>query len=153
MARAIESRQKCCADIPYTMPPRSNLDQAESGDPKTALRKRVRGNHSLEPILLNGLRHRAKSGWAIDRCEVSSGLDISPLHRVHSLMTAKDLRRIVRSHGCLEKRQRGSHVRIECGKCVTTVPVHAGEDIGPGLLRRIERDLERCLGKGWLKKS
>jgi HicA toxin of bacterial toxin-antitoxin, len=49
-------------------------------------------------------------------------------------------------------RQRGSHLRIECGKCVTTVPVHAGEDIGPGLLRRIERDLEPCLGKGWLKK-
>jgi predicted RNA binding protein YcfA (HicA-like mRNA interferase family) len=33
-------------------------------------------------------------------------------------------------------------LRIECGQCVTTVPVHAGEDIGPGLLRRIERDLE-----------
>ena len=42
--------------------------------------------------------------------------------------------------------------RHECGRCVTTVPVHAGEDIGPGLLRRIERDLEPCLGKGWLKK-
>lgn len=39
-----------------------------------------------------------------------------------------------------------------CGQCVTTVPIHAGEDIGPGLLRRIERDLEPCLGKGWLKK-
>jgi predicted RNA binding protein YcfA (HicA-like mRNA interferase family) len=35
---------------------------------------------------------------------------------------------------------------------VTTVPVHAGEDIGPGLLRHIERDLEPCLGKGWFKK-
>ena len=35
---------------------------------------------------------------------------------------------------------------------MTTVPVHAGEDIGPGLLRRIVRDLEPCLGKGWLKK-
>jgi len=29
---------------------------------------------------------------------------------------------------------------------------HTGEDIGPGLLRQIERDLEPCLGKGWLKK-
>jgi predicted RNA binding protein YcfA (HicA-like mRNA interferase family) len=67
-------------------------------------------------------------------------------------MTAKDLLRLLRSHGCTEKRQRGSHLRVECGKCVTTVPVHAGEDIGPGLLRRIERDLEACLGKGWLKK-
>ncbi|MGH9382795.1 MAG: type II toxin-antitoxin system HicA family toxin [Vicinamibacterales bacterium] len=68
-------------------------------------------------------------------------------------MTARDLRRILRSFGCVEIRQRGSHLRIECGHCVTTVPVHAGEDIGPGLLRRIERDLEPCLGKGWLKKS
>jgi predicted RNA binding protein YcfA (HicA-like mRNA interferase family) len=66
-------------------------------------------------------------------------------------MTARDLRRIPRSLGSIETRQRGSHVRIECGKCVTTMPVHAGEDIGPGLLRRIERDLEPCLGKGWLK--
>ena len=65
-------------------------------------------------------------------------------------MTAKDLRRILRSHGCVETRQRGSHVRVQCGGCV---PVHAGEDIGPGLLRHIERDLEPCLGKGWLKKS
>jgi hypothetical protein len=30
-------------------------------------------------------------------------------------------------------------------------PSNAGEDIGPGLLRRIERDLAPCLGKGWLK--
>ncbi len=48
--------------------------------------------------------------------------------------------------------QRTLHLRIECGRCVTTVPVHTGEDIGPGLLRRIERDLEPCFGKGWLKK-
>ena len=67
-------------------------------------------------------------------------------------MTAKDLRRILRSFGCVEIRQRGSHLRIECGRCITTVPVHAGEDTGPGLLRRIELYLEPCLGKGWLKK-
>jgi hypothetical protein len=29
--------------------------------------------------------------------------------------------------------------------------VHSGEDLGPGLLRAIERDLEACLGKGWLR--
>ena len=46
---------------------------------------------------------------------------------------------MLRSFGCVESRQLGSHLRIECGCCVTTVPVHAGEDIGPGLLRRIER--------------
>ena len=48
-------------------------------------------------------------------------------------MTAKDLRRVLRFFGCVETRQRGSHLRIECGRCVTTVPVHTGEDIGPGL--------------------
>jgi predicted RNA binding protein YcfA (HicA-like mRNA interferase family) len=47
-------------------------------------------------------------------------------------MTAKDLRRLLRSRGCVEVRQRGSHLRVECGGCVTTVPVHAGEDIGRG---------------------
>ena len=66
-------------------------------------------------------------------------------------MTAKALRRLLRERGCVEVRQKGSHIRIQCGACVTTVSVHAGEDIGVGLLRKIERDLESCLGKGWLK--
>jgi predicted RNA binding protein YcfA (HicA-like mRNA interferase family) len=68
-------------------------------------------------------------------------------------VNAKDIRRILMAFGCVESRQRGSHLRIECGRCITTVPVHAGEDIGPGLLREIERDPEPCLGKGWLKRS
>ena len=40
-------------------------------------------------------------------------------------------------------RTRGSHVflRHKDGR-VTTVPVHAGETIGPGLLRSILRDVE-----------
>jgi len=42
-------------------------------------------------------------------------------------------------------------VHVRCGRCQTTVPVHAGEDIGPGLLASIQRDLEPCLGKRWLK--
>jgi len=68
-------------------------------------------------------------------------------------MRARELRRVLKERGCVEARQRGSHLRIECGSCVTTVPVHSGEEIGPGLPRRIERDLEPCLGKGWLRKS
>jgi predicted RNA binding protein YcfA (HicA-like mRNA interferase family) len=59
-------------------------------------------------------------------------------------VTAKDLRRILRSFGCIESRQQGSHLRVECDRCITTVPAHAGEDIGPGLLRRIERGLKPC---------
>ena len=66
-------------------------------------------------------------------------------------MKAKELRRILKALGCVEVRQVGSHVRIQCGQCFTTVPVHAGEDIGKGLLRAIERDLEPCLGANWLK--
>ena len=66
-------------------------------------------------------------------------------------MTARELLRILRSKGCVELRQKGSHVRVQCGSCFTTVPVHAGEELGRGLLRAIERDLEPCLGKGWLK--
>ena len=65
-------------------------------------------------------------------------------------MTARTLLKLLRSLGCQEVRQKGSHVRVKCGRCPTTVPVHAGEDLGPGLLRAIERDLEPCLGKGWL---
>lgn len=67
------------------------------------------------------------------------------------LMTSKDLLRRLRQLGCVEVRQKGSHVSVRCGRCVTSVPVHSGEDLGRGLLRSIERDLEPCLGKGWLK--
>lgn len=65
-------------------------------------------------------------------------------------MTARQLLRILRRKDCIEVRRRGSHVRVRCGKCVTTVPDHAGEDLGIGLLNQIRRDLEPCLGEGWL---
>ena len=52
--------------------------------------------------------------------------------------------------GCEKVRQKGSHVRIRCGSCFTTVPVHKGETLGKGLLDSIEKDLEPCLGEGWL---
>ncbi|WP_419923467.1 type II toxin-antitoxin system HicA family toxin [Candidatus Poriferisodalis sp.] len=61
------------------------------------------------------------------------------------------LRRLRRS-GCQVLRQRGSHVRLRCGDCLATVPVHPGRDIPVGTLRSIERQLEPCLGKGWLKR-
>lgn len=67
-------------------------------------------------------------------------------------MTGSQLLRVLRALGCTEVRRRGSHVRVRCSECYTTVPVHAGEDLGPGLLRAIERDLEPCLGKGWLER-
>ena len=66
---------------------------------------------------------------------------------------AKELLRVLRGLGCKELRQEGSHIRIECDKCHSTVVMHPGEDIGKGLLRRIERDLEPCLGKRWLQRK
>ena len=67
-------------------------------------------------------------------------------------MKAKELLKKLKGLGCVEVRTKGSHVRVGCGKCFTTAPVHAGEDLGLGLLKAIERDLEPCLGKGWLSK-
>jgi predicted RNA binding protein YcfA (HicA-like mRNA interferase family) len=67
-------------------------------------------------------------------------------------VTGKALLKILKSLGCEEVRQESSHVRVRCGRCLTTVPVHAGEDLGKGLLRAIERSLEPCLGKTWLKR-
>jgi len=60
------------------------------------------------------------------------------------------LRRLVKEHGCERLRQKGSHVRVRCGGCFTTIPLHAGEDLGAGLLAKIRRDLDPCLGKGWM---
>jgi predicted RNA binding protein YcfA (HicA-like mRNA interferase family) len=66
-------------------------------------------------------------------------------------VTSRELRRILKRFGCVEVRQTGSHLIIRCGTCQTVVPVHAGQDLGPGLLRAIYRDLEACLGKDWWK--
>ena len=68
-------------------------------------------------------------------------------------MKGKEVLRVMLKLGCTKARQRGSHVRMvcPCGRHQTVIPVHAGEDLGPGLLRAIERDFELCLGKGWLR--
>ena len=65
--------------------------------------------------------------------------------------TGKELLRLLRAKGCSEPRQNGSHVRVQCGNCSTTVPIHSGETLPIGTLKQIERDLAPCLGKGWLK--
>ena len=69
-------------------------------------------------------------------------------------MRARELLKVLRSLGCEEVRKgKGSHVRWRCGKCLTTIPVHRGEELGPGLLAKIERDLEPCLGKDWITRN
>ena len=54
----------------------------------------------------------------------------------------------LRKVGFEETRQRGSHVRLRHpdGR-VVTVPVHPGQEIGRGLLRKIIRDAEISVEK------
>lgn len=61
--------------------------------------------------------------------------------------------RIIERAGCVQLRQRGSHVVVQRpGGCQTVViPVHRGQDIPIGTRRAIERSLEPCLGKGWMR--
>jgi len=66
-------------------------------------------------------------------------------------VTPRELIRILRAVGAEEVRKgKGSHVRFRVGRCSTTVAVHFGEDMKPGTIRGIERDLEPCLGPKWL---
>lgn len=64
--------------------------------------------------------------------------------------TAKDIRRLLRKHKCVELRQTGSHLQVRCdGGCVTTIPVHGNHDIKTGTLKAIEKSLGMCLGPDW----
>lgn len=58
-------------------------------------------------------------------------------------LKGKEVVRLLEKIGFHVVRTRGSHIflRHEDGR-VTTVPVHSGETIGPGLLRSILRDVE-----------
>jgi predicted RNA binding protein YcfA (HicA-like mRNA interferase family) len=58
-------------------------------------------------------------------------------------LKGKELVRLLEKLGFETVRTRGSHffLRHPDGR-VTTVPVHAGETLGPGLLRSILRDVE-----------
>lgn len=68
-------------------------------------------------------------------------------------MRARELLAILRRLGCVEVRRNATHIIVRCGNCTASVVEHKGEDIGKGLLRSLERDLEPCLGKGWLKRE
>jgi predicted RNA binding protein YcfA (HicA-like mRNA interferase family) len=59
------------------------------------------------------------------------------------VLSARKVLRILEQMGFEIVRQRGSHVRLkhEDGR-VVTVPVHSGQDISRGLLRKILRDAE-----------
>ncbi len=58
-------------------------------------------------------------------------------------LKGKELVRLLENIGLEIVRTRGSHVFLKHSDGrVTTVPVHAGEIIGPGLMRAILRDVE-----------
>ena len=57
-------------------------------------------------------------------------------------LTAKDLIKVIRKCGFYFVRQKGSHqIWKHVDSRWTTIPVHPGENIGRGLLRKILRDL------------
>ena len=58
------------------------------------------------------------------------------------VLSSREVISVLRAMGFEEVRQRGSHKQFrhpEGGR--TTVPVHGGRDIAPGLLRRIIKDI------------
>ena len=58
-------------------------------------------------------------------------------------ITGKELIRALKKAGFMVIRTQGSHHRLRhADGRVTTVPVHAGETIGPGLLSQILHDCE-----------
>ncbi len=67
-------------------------------------------------------------------------------------MIAREVIRRLTALGAVRIRQKGSHAvyRSACGRCTTVVPMHAGEDIGIGLLRAIQKDMAPCYGDRWL---
>ncbi len=64
---------------------------------------------------------------------------MTKLPRLSGDKIIKTLRRV----GFEQVRQRGSHVILQHSDGrMTVVPMHRGEEIGPGLLRKILRDVE-----------
>ncbi len=57
-------------------------------------------------------------------------------------VNAKNLIRLLEKQGFRKIHQKGSHVRMEhTDSRKTTIPIHSGEKVGVGLLRKILRDV------------
>lgn len=65
-----------------------------------------------------------------------------------SPIRGKDLVKLLEKQGFVKIRQKGSHVRLKHkdGKR-TTIPLHPGEKVGKGLLRKILRDVNLSPGE------
>jgi predicted RNA binding protein YcfA (HicA-like mRNA interferase family) len=66
-------------------------------------------------------------------------------------MTGAEVTRKLRKLGVTYRQARGSHRLYRIDDCTTVVPMH-DRDLPKGTLRKIERDLEPCLGRKWLTK-
>ena len=71
--------------------------------------------------------------------------------RYVAMVTAAEVSQTILALGGQKLRQKGSHARFgcACSRYRTTVPMHRG-DLGVGLLKAIEKDLEPCFGQKWL---
>jgi len=59
------------------------------------------------------------------------------------MLTAREVIRALEKAGFQIQRQTGSHARLKhADGRVVTVPVHAGQDVGRGLLHKILRDAD-----------
>jgi len=67
-------------------------------------------------------------------------------------VTSREVLRTIRQRGGepVKLHQVGSHAKYAVGGCQTIIPLHV-RDIPAGTLRAIERDLELCLGRRWLR--
>lgn len=59
-----------------------------------------------------------------------------------SPIRSRNLIKILQSLGFIQTRQKGSHLRMEhTDGRKTTIPIHSGEKVGKGLLRKILKDV------------
>lgn len=76
------------------------------------------------------------------------------LSSVMDMKAREVVQRILELGGLKVREGKGSHVLYccACKRWQTVVPNHKGEDVKPGTLRAIEKQLEPCakFGKGWL---
>jgi predicted RNA binding protein YcfA (HicA-like mRNA interferase family) len=70
-------------------------------------------------------------------------------------MKASDVIKRITALGGDELRQRGSHRTFRATQgdvsAQVTVPDHGSRDLGTGLIRAIERQMEPVFGRGWLR--
>lgn len=79
---------------------------------------------------LKSVLHRKKRQESLDD-EVDSLVE----------MSARQVMKKLRKAGCVELRQKGSHVQVKCGTRQSTVPSHGSKDIKKGTLKSIEKSL------------